>query len=149
MVEGGADDAVVEGPVDLGQRVRELVEVRDPADDRGEVDDVRAALGRRPRLVQLAQVARVDLAALAHPLRRQPLVGDADLPGGVAQQAADDGRADRAGAAGDEHPPHARSAATSDAYAKTWAAPNAFQGSTTRQSGAASSAMAARESGVE
>ena len=78
-----------------------------PADDRGEVDDVRAAVGRRARLVEVAQVARVDLAALAHPLRRRALVGDADLPVGVAQQAADDGRADRAGAAGDEDAVHA------------------------------------------
>ena len=36
------------------------------------------------------------------------------------------------------------SAATSVAYANTWAAPNAFQGSTTRQSGAAVRAIAER-----
>ena len=38
--------------------------------------------------------------------RRRALVGDADLPGGVAQKAADDGRADGAGAAGDEDAVH-------------------------------------------
>ena len=61
----------------------------------------------RARLVEVAQVAGVDLAALAHPVRRLALVGDADLVVGVAQQAADDGRADRAGAAGDEDAVHA------------------------------------------
>jgi len=35
-----AEHCVVERVVDLGQRVRQLVEVRDPADDRREVDDV-------------------------------------------------------------------------------------------------------------
>ena len=48
VVERRADDAVVERVVHLGQRVRELVEVRDAADDRREVDDVRAAV-RSPR----------------------------------------------------------------------------------------------------
>ena len=57
---------------------------------------------RLARLVEVAQVAAVDLAALAHPVGRRALVGDADLARGVAQQAAHDGRADRAGAAGDE-----------------------------------------------
>ena len=57
--------------------------------------------------VEVAQVAGVDLAALAHPLRRRALVGDADLPVGIAQQPAHDGRADRAGASGDEDAVHA------------------------------------------
>ena len=61
------------------------------------------------RLVELAQVAGVDLAALAHPLRRRALVGDADLPVGIAQQPPHDGRADRAGASGDEDAVHRRS----------------------------------------
>ena len=65
-----------------------------------------AALHRLARLDEVAQVAGVDLAALAHPLRRLALVGDADLVVGVAQQAADDRRADRAGAAGDEDAVH-------------------------------------------
>ncbi len=56
----------------------------------------------------VAQVAAVDLAALAHPHRRLALVGDADLEVGVAQQAPDDRGADRAGAAGDEDAAHAR-----------------------------------------
>ena len=51
-----------------------------------------------------AQVAGVDLAALAHPLRRGPLVGDPHLPRRIAKQAPDDRGADRAGAARDEHP---------------------------------------------
>ena len=55
---------------------------------------------------ELAQVAGVHLAALAHPLRRVALVGDAHLVGGVGEQAPDDRGADRAGAAGDEHPAH-------------------------------------------
>ena len=54
-----------------------------------------------------AQVAAVDLAALAHPGRRGALVGDADLVVGVAEQAADDRRAQDAGAAGHEHTLHA------------------------------------------
>ncbi len=58
--------------------------------------------------VELAQVAGVHLAALAHPLRRGALVGDAHLVGGVGEQAPDDRGADRAGAAGDEHAAHPR-----------------------------------------
>ncbi len=49
---------------------------------------------------------RVDLAALAHPVRRRPLVGDADLEVRVAQQAPHDRRADRPGAARDEDAAH-------------------------------------------
>ena len=60
------------------------------------------------RLLELAQVAGVDLAALAHPLRRGALVGDAHLVGGVGQQPPHDRGADRAGAAGDQHAAHAR-----------------------------------------
>jgi hypothetical protein len=87
---------------------------RDPADDRGQVDDVRAAAHRLARLLELAQVALVDLAALAHPHRRLALIGDADLELGVTQQPPHDRGADRAGAAGDEHPAHhALNAATS------------------------------------
>ena len=107
VVERGADHGVVERVVDLGERVGKLVEVRDAADDRGEVDDVRAAADRLARLGEVAQVAAVDLAALAHPLRGLALVGDADLERGIAEQAAHDGRADRAGAAGDEDAVHA------------------------------------------
>ena len=76
-------------------------------DDPGEVDRVRAARERLARLAQHAQVAAVDLAALAHPAGRGALVGDADLVVGVAEQAADDRRAEDAGAAGDEHARHA------------------------------------------
>ena len=56
---------------------------------------------------EVAQVAAVDLAALADPLRRLALVADPDLERGVAQQAAHDRGADRAGTAGDEDPAHA------------------------------------------
>ena len=63
---------------------------------------------RLARLGEVAQVARVDLAALAHPVRRRALVGDAHLPVGVAQQPAHDRGADRAGAAGDEDAAHRR-----------------------------------------
>jgi len=48
-------------------------------EDRGEVDHVRAAVRRPPRLVDVAQVTDMDLAALAHPLRRLALVADAVL----------------------------------------------------------------------
>ena len=44
---------------------------------------------------------------------RLALVGDADLPVGVAEQPAHDRRADRAGAARDEDAAHVRSAAIS------------------------------------
>ena len=67
---------------------------------------MRAAAHGVARVGELAQVARVDLAALAHPVRRGPLVGDLDLEGRVAQQPADHGLADRAGAAGDENAVH-------------------------------------------
>ena len=113
LLDRRTEDGVVERVVDLRQRERELVEVRDPADDRGQMDHVRAAVDRAPRLRDVAQVADVDLAALAHPVGRRPLVGHADLPVRIAQQPPDDGGADRAGAAGDEHAPHVRSAAIS------------------------------------
>ncbi len=53
-----------------------------------------------------SQPSRIQSGAVA-------LVGDADLEVGVAEQAPDDRRADRAGAAGDEDAAHVRSAATS------------------------------------
>ena len=65
-----------------------------------------AAARGGPRLVELAQVARVHLAALAHPARRLALVGHADLEAGVGEQAADDGGADGAGTARDEDAGH-------------------------------------------
>jgi hypothetical protein len=52
----------------------------------------------------------VHLAALAHPLRRLALVGDPDLPGGISEQATDDGGADRAGPARDQHAVHCAAA---------------------------------------
>src|SRR5262249_10874131 len=107
---------------------------RDPADDRGQVDHVRAAPRGVPRLLQDAQVAGVDLAALAHPRGRRALVGDADLVVGIAQQPAHDGGADRAGSAGDQDTVHgarkATPAAISFAYAKTCPAPKQSHGST-------------------
>ncbi len=39
-VERSLDERAGQSVVHRGQRERELVEVRDPADDRGEVDDV-------------------------------------------------------------------------------------------------------------
>ncbi len=70
--------------------------------------------GRGARLGEVAQVARAHLAALAHPLRRLPLVGHADVERRVAQQPADDGGADRARAPRDQDAAHgAVSAATS------------------------------------
>ena len=66
------------------------------------------------------------------------LVGDADLEVGVAQQPPDDGRADRAGAAGDEHAAHRARLSAGDLgrrSANTWRGAEAFHGSTTRQSG--------------
>ena len=50
QLERRADDGVVERVVDLGERVGQPVEVGDPADDRGEVDHVGAALRGRARL---------------------------------------------------------------------------------------------------
>ena len=85
------------------------MEVGDAARDRREVDHVAAARDRRARLLGQTQVAGVHLAALAHPLRHRPLVGDAHLVGGVGEQVPGDGGADHAGAAGDENPAHARS----------------------------------------
>jgi hypothetical protein len=81
--------------VDIGERVREQVEAGDAADDRREVYHVRAAAQRRARLLGVAQVAGMDLAALAHPVWRRPLVGHADLELGVAEQAAHHRAADR------------------------------------------------------
>ena len=107
VVQCRPDDRVVERVVDLGEGVGQLVEVGDPAHDRGQVDHLRAACHRLSRLIEVAQVARVDLAALAHPLGRGPLVGHAHLEPGVSQQTAHDRRSDGAGAAGDEHPAHA------------------------------------------
>ena len=106
LVERGPEDGVVEAVVHLEQRVRELVEVRDPAHDRGQVDHVRAAAHGCARLVREQQVAGVDLAGLPHPGGRLALVGDPHLEAAVGEQAAHDRRADRAGAAGDEHPAH-------------------------------------------
>ena len=75
---------------------------------------MRAALDAVARVAQVAQVGGVDLAPLAHPLRRLALVGHADLEARVAQQPPHDGGADRAGAPGDEDAVHAPvSAATS------------------------------------
>ena len=79
---------------------------------------MRAAGGGASRASrEVAQVAGVDLAALAHPGRRLALVGHAHLEGRVGQQAPDHGCADRAGAARDEYAVHfaAVSAATSGA----------------------------------
>ena len=67
LLERRPEHAVVEAGVHLEQRVRQLVEVGDPADDRRQVDHVGAARGARARLVVVAQVAGVDLARLAHP----------------------------------------------------------------------------------
>ena len=115
---------------------------------------MRAALRRRQRLLVDAQVAGVDLAALAHPLRRLALVGHPHLERRIAQQAPDDRGADRAGAAGHQDP--LRTAArplpfvsmlSSDRYAKTCAAPKQFHGSTTSASPPASEAMRCRGSG--
>ena len=115
LVDRGLEDRVVEAAVDLGERERELVEVRDPADDRGQVDDVRAAGHRHMSLFQPAQVAGVDLARLAHPVGRRSLIRYADLPVGIAHEPAHDCGADRAGATGYENPVHGVSAATSAA----------------------------------
>ena len=79
-----------EGIVDLHEREREPVEVGDPADDRGQVDDVAAAVQRGAGDVELAQIALVQLAALAHPLRRPAVVGDPHLELWIAQQPPDD-----------------------------------------------------------
>ena len=97
----------------------------------------------------VAQVAGVDLAALAHPVGRGAVVGDADLEVRVAQQPPDDGGADRAGAARDQNAGHQwrgvrcctggrgrRAAASrrSAANTNTWPVPRLFHGSTSRQS---------------
>ena len=59
------------------------------------------------RLGEVAQVALVDLRALAHPVRRRALVGDAHVPVAVAQEPAHDRGADRAGASRHEDAAHA------------------------------------------
>ena len=86
--------------------MRQAVEVGDPSDYRREVDHVRAALRRGTRVRALAQVARVDRAALAHPLRRRALVAHAHLISGIREQPPNDCGADRSGAARDEHAAH-------------------------------------------
>ena len=106
LLQRGAEDGVVEAVVHLEQRVRELVEVGDPAHDRRQVDHVRAAGAGRPRLGHVEQVARVHLAGLAHPAGRLALVGHAHLPAGIAHQPAHHRGADRAGAAGHQHAAH-------------------------------------------
>jgi hypothetical protein len=70
------------------------------------MDHVARARHRRPRLLAVAQIRRLDLRALADPRRRLALVADADLELGVAQQRAHDRTADHAGAAGDENAAH-------------------------------------------
>ncbi len=55
---------------------------------------------------QVAQVAGMKLAALAHPVGRRAMVADADLPVLITQQPPDDRGADRSGAARHEHPAH-------------------------------------------
>src|SRR4051794_9550065 len=102
------EDRVVERVVDLEQRVREVVEVADAADDRREVDDVVAARPRSARLLERPEIAGVHLARLAHPLRRLALVGDAHLEVRVTDQPAHHRGADGARAAGDENPLHVR-----------------------------------------
>ncbi len=62
--------------------------------------------GRRARLGEIAQVARVHLAPFPHPVRCRALVGDPHLVGRIAQQPPDDRGPDRAGATGDEHSTH-------------------------------------------
>ena len=74
LVERRPEDAVVEAGVHLEQRVRQPVEVGDAADDRGQVDHVRAARHGLARLGGLAQVAGVDLAGVASS-RRGPDAG--------------------------------------------------------------------------
>ena len=64
LIHRGVDDRSGERVVDLRQRVGQLVEIGDAAHDRGEVDDVGAALERRPRVLGVAQVGRVDLGPL-------------------------------------------------------------------------------------
>ncbi len=61
-----------------------------------------AARRRLAGLVELAQIAGVDLAGLAHPLRRLAEVRDAHREVRLAQQAPDYRGADRAGSARDE-----------------------------------------------
>ena len=106
LLDRCVDDRPGERVVDLGQRERELVEVGDPADDRRQVDHVRAAVKRSASEVQLAQITSLDLAALAHPARRDAVIRDSDLEFRIGQQAPHDGRADRAGAARHEHARH-------------------------------------------
>ena len=63
-------------------------------------------VGRSKHECRIAQVARVDRAALAHPLRRGALVAHAHLIGRIREQPSHDRAADRSGAAGDEHAAH-------------------------------------------
>jgi hypothetical protein len=108
------------------------VKIADSADDRRQVDDVRAVVDRLPRLDDVAQVARVDLARLAHPLGRLALVGHANLPLRVGDQAAHDGAADRPGAACYEDSRHASTGTRT--RLKTSPAPVEFHGSTSSTS---------------
>ena len=118
-LERRPEDRVVEAVVHLEQRVRELVEVGDPADDRRQVDHVRAAADARARASSRSRRSPVWTSQrLAHPRGRLALVGHAHLPApGRRSSRAHDGRADRAGAAGDEHAAHC-DASGSDARAR-------------------------------
>ena len=108
VVERRAGHGVVEAVVDLGEGVGKLVEVRDAPDDRRAVNDMTAPRRRLARVAQVAQIGRVDLTALAHPLRRLALIGDPDLEARIGEQTPDDRRSDEAGAAGDQDAIHGR-----------------------------------------
>ena len=78
VVDRGAEDRVVERVVDLGQRVGSLWKFAMPPTIAARWMTW-CSPRSRARLVEVAQVARVDLAPLAHPVRRRALVGDAHL----------------------------------------------------------------------
>ena len=74
LLQGRPKHGVVEGVVHLEQRVRKPVEVGDAADDRREVDHVRAVRHRGTRRVELAQVA-AGAARTSRPSKREPRAG--------------------------------------------------------------------------
>ena len=141
VVERRAHDAVVERVVDLGQRVRAACGSSDAADDRGEVDDVRAARAspRAPRRGRAGRPCgprspRASTAAPRAGRRRGPRRrGSRSRRRTTAAPIVPAPPVTRTRFMAATRPVPA-SAAARRRSAKTWAAPKQFHGSTTSAS---------------
>ena len=133
LVERRPEDRVVEAVVHLEQRVREPVEVRDAADDRREVDHVRAARHRRARAWR-GRAGRRGAPRSSRTSSRAPRRWSETrtVQSPSREQPPHHGRADRAGAACHEDAAH--SAVTrSCTMPNTAPEPVTFHGSTTQR----------------